>query len=346
MFKSSVVPLSKAAFDALNNGGGMSVLAFDAAVAGGMSFLQAELEKRDPKIREPLTSVTWQRDIVVKTGGGWVDWTSVFNVDYGTTGPNMYGLMGGETNNIPTMQANIAKDMYPVFTWGNVMKVPLVDQNKLQQIGRSLDDLLDKGIRLNYNKALDLMCYQGFGGYGGITNNSNITAVAVALNAAATSRAWADKTPDEILNDIDGAIVATWAASEYDITGMANYILIPPAQYAYINRTKISTAGNVSILTYLMENNIATKQGQKLEIMPSRWCVGAGEEMGSPAVATDRMIAYVNDEDRLYMDITVPIQRAMTMPNVNEAAYLTLYLAQLGVPKFLYYTPAIYCDGI
>ena len=45
--------------------------AWDAAASSGMAYITGELEKVDPKLREPLTSVTWQRDIVAKTGGGW-----------------------------------------------------------------------------------------------------------------------------------------------------------------------------------------------------------------------------------------------------------------------------------
>lgn len=56
---------------------GSGIRAMDAAgIATGMAFLEGELEKRDPKVREPLTSVTWPRDIVAQTGGGWVDFTS------------------------------------------------------------------------------------------------------------------------------------------------------------------------------------------------------------------------------------------------------------------------------
>ena len=32
--------------------------------------------------------------------------------------------------------------------------------------------------------------------------------------------------------------------------------------------------------------------------------------------------------------------------DVKEAAYLTLYMGQFGVPKFLYTEPACYYDGI
>jgi len=321
--------------------GGFSMLTTDAATAGGMAFLMGELEKRDPKVREPLTSVTWARDIVAKTGGGWVEFTSTMNVSYATAGPNANGIMGGETTNIPVMQADIGKDIYKVFTWGNILKIPFVDQAKLQNIGRSLDEILDKGIRLNYNKTVDQNVYTGFteAGTTGIINDANVTAASVANGAAGTS-AWNTKTPDEILNDINQLIIDGWAASEYDLSGMPNHILIPPSQYAYIVGTKVSTAGNVSILEFLLNNNIGKNQGVELVIAPSRWCIGAGTG------GTDRMVAYVNDEDKLYFDLTVPCSRVMTQPVVSDMAYLTAYAAQIGVIKFLYLQPPRYGDGI
>ena len=334
-----ITNVNKQTIDAMRNGNNFNALTFDAATSGGLAFLQGELEKRDPKVREPLTSVTWMRDIVCKSGGGWVDYTSTFNVNYATSGPNMYGLMGGQTNNIPLMQADIGKDIFPAFGWANILKVPYVDMQKMQQVGRSLDDLLDKGIRLNWNKTLDLMVYQGFAGNAGIVNNTNLTAIALPAGASG-SILWKNKTPNEILNDVNTMLVNTWSASQYDVSGMANHILIPPAQFAYISTTLISSAGNVSILTYLLENNIGKTQGVDVQIFPSRWCIGAG------AGATDRAVAYVNDEDRLYFDLTVPIQRAMTQPDVKEAAYLTLYVGQIGVPKYLYLQCAGYFDGL
>lgn len=321
--------------------GGFSMMTTDAATAGGMAFLIGELEKRDPKVREPLTSVTWARDIVAKTGGGWVEFTSTMNVSYATAGPNDHGIIGGETTNIPVMQADIGKDIYKVFTWGNILKIPFVDQAKLQNIGRSLDDILDKGIRLNYNKTVDQSVYKGFTSAGttGIINDPNVVATSVANGAAGTS-AWNTKTPDEILNDINQLMIAGWAAAEYDLSGMPNHILIPPAQYAYIVGTKVSAAGNVSILEFLLNNNIGKNQGVDLVIAPSRWCIGAGT--GN----TDRMLAYVNDEDKLYFDLTVPCARIMTQPSVTDMAYLTAYAAQIGVVKFLYLQPPRYGDGI
>lgn len=327
-----------------NMRGALRSFATDAAVAGGMAFLQSELEKLDPKVREPLTSVTWMRDIIVKSGGGWVDFTSVFNVDYGISGPNYYGLSGGETTTIPIVQANLNKEIYRVFNWQNVLKVSFIDMMKLQGVGRSLEDMLDKGIKLNWNKTMDLVSYQGpfsSTAYPGLLNNPNVPVVALP-NGVSGFSAWNKKTAAEIMQDVNNLMIATWAASQYDVTGMANHILIPPSQFGYIANTIVSNAGNVSILTYLLANNIGKSQGIDLKIFPSRWCIGAGS--GS----TDRMMGYVNDEDRVYLDVTVPIQRVMTTPSIAEGggAYLTLYAGQIGVVKFLYFQPVQYSDGL
>jgi hypothetical protein len=313
----------------------------DAAIGSGLAFLIGELEKRDPKLYEPLTSVTWQRDIVAKTGGGYIEYTSNIFADYATTGGGSSGFIGAETNDIPVMQANITKDNYKVFTWSNILRVPFVAQQLLKQVGRSLDDILDKGIKLNYNKDIDFLVYQGFGELDapGILNNPNVTAE-LAPNGASASPAWSTKTADEILSDVNLAITATWIASEYDLTGMANHVLVDPQNYSLLVSKKVSDAGNISTLQYLLDNNIARNQGVDLVIAPSRWCAGAGTS------ATNRLVAYVNDEDRLCFDLPVPLGRVMTQPSVTDMAYMTAYAAQIGQVKFLFPQTAHYIDGI
>lgn len=321
---------------------GARLMANDAAISEGMAFLNAELEKRDPRLLEPLQSVTWPRDIVAKTGGGWVEFSSQYFNDYATTGgADNGGIIGGESNDIPIMQANTTKDIWKVFTFGNILKVPFVDQQKLLGIGRSLDDILDKGIRLNFNKSMDNVVYKGVPSVGttGLINNPNVTASS-APNGASGYSTWVKKTPDEIMADVNSLIESTWAASQYDLTGMANHLLLPPAQYGYIATTNVSSAGNRSILDYLLENNLAQNQGIDLVIVPSRWCIAAG------TAGTDRMVGYVNDEDRVNIDLTVPLSRVMTQPQVTEMAYLTAYAAQFSEVKILYTEPVQYLDGI
>lgn len=322
---------------------GAKSFTMDAASLGtGMAFLVGELEKRDPKLLEPMTSTTWQRDIVAQTGGGWVEYSSNYFVDYATTGANKRGIIGGQTTTIPVLQANITKDNFRVFTWSNIVKVPFVDQQKLAGIGRSLDQIYDQGLRLNYNKMLDENVYTGFADYGteGLVNNSNVVASMAANNAAGTSSKWKDKTPDEILYDVNTAITNAWANSGYDNSGIPNHIGLPPLLYSYILSTKVSQAADKSILNYLLENNIAKANGVDLKIVPMRQLIGVGTGQ------TDRMIAYVNREDRVTFDITVPLSRVLTQPSVEHMAYLSAYAGQVGQVKFLYTQCVEYVDGI
>lgn len=312
-----------------------------AGISTGMAFLEGELEKRDPKIREPLTSVTWPRDIVAESGGGWVDFTSTMNVDYATSGGNDNSLVGGATDVISLVQANINKDVYKVFTWAQGMKIPFVDSQKFQTIGRSIDSVLDRGVRLNYNKSVDQLVYRGFTsvGFTGLVNDVNIVR-STAPNGAAGSPLWQNKTVDEILWDVNKTLTEAWAASEYDESAIPNHLLLPPDKYAYIVSTRIGTSGDENILDYLLRNNLATNRGGNLYIAPCRWCSGAGT--GN----TDRMVAYVNDRDKVYFDLPVPLTRAMTQPVALQFAYITIYAAQMGQVKWLYYQPARYMDGI
>ena len=216
-----------------------------------------------------------------------------------------------------------------------------MDSQKMQTIGRSIDSILDKGIRLNYNKSIDQLVYRGFSSVGitGLVNNPDVVS-SVAPNGAAGSPLWVDKTVDEILWDINKAITEAWAASEYDDGAMANHILLPPTKYAYLVSTRIGTSGDSNILDYILKNNIAKQNGKSLMIFPSRWCAGAGT--GSK----DRMVVYVNDKDFVYFDLPVPLTRAMTQPVALQFAYITIYAAQMGQVKTLYTQPMRYVDGI
>lgn len=303
--------------------------------AGGLAFLQGELEKQDSKLNEPLSAVTWQRDIPVKTGGGFVDSISSYNVSYGTTGANTDGILSTDSNMLPVIQADIDKDTYRVFVWGHIIKVPMIDQERMQKIGRPLDDLFNKGLRLAHDKELDKNVYLGHTELGafGLVNSPRVATIAAA-------KTWATATPDEILDDINKVLTQTIQNSEYDNRGMANHILLPWQQYTWLVTRKVGTDVDKSIMDYLMENNIASKQGIDLTIEPLRYCEKAGTG------DTDRLVAYRNDEDMVRMDITVPLKRLFTQASAEHIAYLTPYVCQHSEVQWHYLTHALYMDGI
>ncbi|WP_301962253.1 DUF2184 domain-containing protein [uncultured Megasphaera sp.] len=324
--------------------GAMDAMTFDAsAVSSGLAFLVSELEKMDPLLREPLTSTTYPRDINIESGGGWVEATSAFNVEYGVTGGQADGV-GGVQNNIRRIQADFSKDLYKVMPYEVAMSVKIQDQLRGAVTGRSIEQVYDDGIRLDFDKYMDINTYLGQSQYGttGLVNDPNITAVSVAQGASKQTT-WKSKTPEEILQDINNAILDAWKAAQYDNSAIPNHILIDPANFAYLNMTPLTVAGvqgGISIMKYLTENNIAAQKGVDLFIGECRFCEGAGS--GS----TNRLVAYRNEKRFVGMDVPVPMSRVMTQPNIQTASYDSLYMANVGQVKIHYYEPFIYRDGI
>ena len=315
-----------------------------AGIASGGAFLVSELEKRDPVIRKPLTSFTYPRDIVIETGGGWVDYVSAMSVAYGMTGgAESSPVTAGGANGIPIVQASVDKGVYKAHVFAAALRVMFQDMQRSNYIGRSLDNLLQDGVRMAYDKHMDANVYVGLTAYGttGLVNNPDAVETTAASNGqTSASTKWADKTPDQILKDVNDALTAGWAANEYDESAIPNHILLPYEQYLYIMTTKVTDLATETIYDFLMKNNAATKAGGDLFIGATRWCKGAGT--GSK----DRMVVYNNDRRFVKMDELVPLARIMSQPNVANVCYDTAYMANISEVQIFYPTSIRYVDGV
>ena len=323
--------------------GGVPVM--DAAgIATGGAFLVSELEKRDPVIRKPLTSFTYPRDIVIQSGGGWVDYVSAMSVGYGTTGGSGSSLVqAGGSNGLPIVQADVQKGVYKAHTVAMALRVMFQDMQRANFIGRSIDQLLQDGVRMTYDKHMDQNAYVGFEDYDttGLVNNPAATETTVSQGASAKTN-WADKTPNEILNDVNTALTTTWAQAGYDLDAIPNHILIPYEEYTYIMNTPftlVSEGAQVafsSIYEYIKQHNITNANGGDLYIGATQWCKGVGTSN------TD----YVNNERFVKMDELVPLNRNMTAPNPANFCYDTAYSANVSEVEAFYPQTITYWDGI
>ena len=321
----------------------VSLRANDRMVNDGLAFLEKELEKVDAKLLEPLDATLWPRDMPVKTGGGFVENVAAIDVNYSSTAglEGEGGLIFNESNDIPVMQADFGKSIWKVFNWAQAWSLSYIDKEKFKKTARNAEEILNKGIHKYFDHFCDANVYKGFSSVGstGLINNANVTRVTADPHTdLGSDTAWADKTADEILADINKALTAVWAANEMAENALPNHILIPVEQFGALVSRKVGTTGDKSILTYIEENNITTKQGKQLIISPCKYCYHAGT--GS----TDRMVVYINNQDMIEFEMTAPLQRLQT--EVANLAFKTHYVAQVSEVKFKYPTTVYYMDGI
>lgn len=321
-----------------------SSIAMDAAPSSPNAFLVSELEKRDPLVRQPLTTATWEKNIPVRTGGGWDEFVSALNIDYGSSGDSDDANVAATGADVaPVIQANFGKDLYKTHLFVQPMSINYFDMMRQNITGRSLDKLLSDGVRLNYEKHMDKNVFMGLAKYGttGLLNNPNVVAQTVAAGAeSGTPTQWSKKTADEILADVNNALIYTWGNAGNDMSAIPNHILLPFEQYNHLIATKASDIAQVSIMKFLQENNIAAANGEELVFGVSLWGKGSGTG------GTDRMVVYRSDERFIAVDELQPLTRLQTVYSGRHNSYDTNYAANISEVELFYPQTMSYWDGI
>lgn len=131
-------------------------------------------------------------------------------------------------------------------------------------------------------------------GWTGILNASGVTATTAQAGVGGVT--WALKTSDEIIRDVNNALMDIYATSNTIET--ANTILLPVAQYTLISTKRLSDALDITVLDWLSRYNTYTAQtGQPLTIRAVRQLSTAGSG------GTARMVVYRRDPTVLKMHI-------------------------------------------
>jgi len=306
-----------------------------------LAYYVNQLDNLDKKLYEPLFSVTWGRDIKLRTGITMAnESTSFIRSTIGAVGTqNATGKpwISPNTTTLPGVSVNGERVTLPLRLLGQEVSYSSVELERSQLLGQPIDAQKFNALNTIYQMATDEMIYVGDTAVGaeGLVNSTLVTSGSVP-NGTGGSPLWSAKTPDEILKDVNDMITAAWQASGFSVC--PDKLLLPPTQFAYISSQKISTAGNVSILTFLEDNSISLRvNGRKLDIQPLKWLTGRG------AAGADRMVAYTNDEERVRFPM-VPVRRET--PYYLGIKFNAPYIWAFGEVEFVYPETAVYRDGI
>lgn len=310
-------------------------------------FLVGQLERLDQTLNMPLVEYTWSRDIDIRTDVSPADeiasWTnSAFGMSGGIN-PAGLNWISNEGNAIAGPSVDIGKTPQPLRLWGTEVKYTVPELVKAQALGQPIDAQKIEAMNVKRNMDLDQIVYIGDSsqGFTGLVNNSAVTPSNVPNGASAQS-IWTKKSPDEILTDVNEILTTSWQNSAWAV--LPNRLLLPPAQLGYLAATKNSNAGNVSILTYVLENNICKKMGVDLQILPLKWLIGMGVGGTQGTLGTvDRMVAYNKDKKYVQYPMT-ELQR--TPLEYRSLFQITTYWARFGQVEVRYNTTISYRDGI
>jgi hypothetical protein len=315
------------------------------------AFLVGELERLDMEMHKPLVSISFGRDIDIREDVTIADEISSFTLTtFGASGGLGTGQgigtgkawVGKVTNQVAGVAVDIGKKTFPLTPWAQELKYDMFELESAAKVGRPIDAQKFEVVQMKHQMDIDEQVYYGdVNGATGLTNNSLVTNVSNVANGAQGTPAWTTKTPAEILADVNTALATAWAAAAWAV--IPKRLLLPPNQFSYISTELVSLAGTVSILKYLEDNNILAARGEKLEIFPLKWLVGAGVggTLGTPSV--DRMLVYTKEKKY----VRFPMTLLARTPVQYDGLYMkSTYYCKLGVVECVYPQTIGYSDGI
>jgi hypothetical protein len=224
----------------------------------------------------------------------------------------MAKIIANPADDLPRSDVFAKETIVKVFSIGTSFGFSTKEMRRAQFSGVPLEMLkVDSARRAVLVKESDI-AWTGEASHNiiGLFENTNITNTQAPLNAGTTSRAWADKTSDEIIADI-----ITMTSGIRTLTKgvqAANTLLLPVAQYDIIALKPRSSLTDTTILEFI------TKPGNAYGLDTVDWLVEL-EDAGTGA--SDMAFAYERDPEVL--ELRIPMEMQMLPPERRNLEMLT-----------------------
>lgn len=266
------------------------VMNFDAQSA--MGFITSQRSHVETAVnKEPRPDIQYPRLVPVDTSAHpFAKTVEYFSAhEYGEA-----GWINGNSDDIPLAGTTQAKHQTAVHMAGIGYGYGYEEINVAQMMGMSLANDDAMAARRAYEEFVDGVALRGntAKGFEGIINNSSVTA------ASATTGSWDSATTDQILADVNGALLDQAAGVNY--VSLADTLLLSPAKLTKLGTTYRANT-DTTLLELLKRSNTYTQMtGNPLTIQAVRGLETAGS--GS----TQRMVAYRRSPEVLKLHIPMP----------------------------------------
>lgn len=261
------------------------------------AFFQRELELVKSQSYDTLYADLIARNLFPVSNEGGFAITSITYRSYDKVGAAK--LINNYAKDLPRADVGGKEITIPVKEIGTSYGYTVKEIAASQMVGRGLDQQRANASRRAVEEEINDIAFNGRSDADlpGFLSNPNIPTITV-VDGAGASALWVDKTPDEILfdiNDLFGDIFENTKMKERGDT-----LLLPPAQWNYIASTPRASNSDTTILQYIVQNSpfLASMES----VIPVNELVGAG------TAGVDIMVAYTRRPDKLQLEIPGELQ--------------------------------------
>src|SRR5690348_5166278 len=131
------------------------------------AFLIGQLEKFDPRINEPLVSVTYTRDLSLRTDVSLSDESASFTQDsFATKDGSTGGYIGTNTTTVGEVGLDVKKIIQAMNPWAKKASWTILELVRSMQLGRAIDTAKLDVLLLDFQMEADRNAYIGSAKFG------------------------------------------------------------------------------------------------------------------------------------------------------------------------------------
>jgi len=291
--------------------------------ADGAFFFQRQLEHIKARSYDVRYAELKARMLFPVSNEGGPGVTSITYRTYDQAGAAK--IINAYADDLPRADVAGKETTIPVRSVGISYGYNLDEIQSSQLTGSSLDQRRANAARRSNEQVVNDVAFFGdaTSGLPGLFSNPNIPTGAVVNPGSGT--AWVNKSPDEILFDINDLFADIFETTK--MVEQGNTLLLPAAQWSYIMSTPRASNSDTTIAQYVAANSPYLTSID--DIIPVNECAAAN----NPELTADAMVAYDRNPDKLQLEIPVelemlPVQQKnleFVVPGRSRLAGLNIY---------------------
>lgn len=305
------------------------------------AFVQTELAKLHEKVYEPEWNTTYAQDIPIKVGGGLVDFVEYFTVEWAGQGDSTT-LVGNNANQIQRVNAKANANKVDVFTYEIAYGLKFVEVEKLNKINfsKSLEAIYKDAIVAGFDIFVNQIAYLGANGNDGLFTSDDRVPVSIipAGTLAPTATGFAQMTDSEIVALINGIISDSLIQSNMNLRLIPDTFLLPVEDSTELT-SRFSTLYTATLREFIMGHNVGIDETKANGLDNYHLKLkGRPDLSGKGTNSHGRIVAYRFDEKYVRLDIPYAISLYITLPDITNAEYVSLFVGQVSQIQLPYNT--------
>lgn len=301
------------------------------------AFLTTTLAKLHTSLYEPKHFVTYQKDVPIDVGGGFVDYVSYYTVDWAGIMNEFRNVVSNNANYIPRVNAGLNQKRVNVYTFEVAYDLRFVELEKMKKLTlqKSIQDIYSNAIVAGWDLFVQKVAYTGIDGKTGFFNSDLVQKNTIANGDAATSNTGFKGLSDAtVVSFFNGVFEYYLLNSNMNITIMPDTFLVPTFVGSDLS-SRFSALYTSTLRKFILDHNLGSDESSgdvkiTIESRPALNTLGVGGH--------GRIVAYKKDKDYVRLDMPYPMQHYITLPNIDKMSYTSAFVGQVSEIQLPYNT--------